>query len=107
MRRLTGKELVELRDKANDNNADIFFGTEEQEMINQYHKAEDDAKENQKKLFASYYKFRSVYDLDQVELMELMSDGCVIACCSQECEVEPDGYCEHGHPSILLANHMI
>jgi hypothetical protein len=25
-----------------------------------------------------------------------------VACCEQCCEVEPDGYCEHGNPSILI-----
>lgn len=25
------------------------------------------------------------------------------ACCDEGCEVEPDGYCEHGHPSVLVA----
>ena len=25
------------------------------------------------------------------------------AICSQDCQVEPDGHCEHGAPSLLLA----
>lgn len=25
------------------------------------------------------------------------------ACCREGCEVEPDGHCEHGCPSVLLA----
>jgi hypothetical protein len=25
------------------------------------------------------------------------------ACCSEGCETEPDGHCEHGYPSIMLA----
>ncbi len=29
------------------------------------------------------------------------------ACCEGGCEVEPDGTCEHGHPSILLAMGLI
>lgn len=29
-------------------------------------------------------------------------DSIVPACCEHGCEVEPDGTCSHGHPSILL-----
>jgi hypothetical protein len=29
-------------------------------------------------------------------------ESVVPACCDEECQVEPDGYCEHGHPSILV-----
>jgi hypothetical protein len=32
-----------------------------------------------------------------------LRDSVVPACCTEGCEVEPDGYCEHGCPSILLA----
>jgi hypothetical protein len=31
----------------------------------------------------------------------------VPACCTEGCEVEPDGRCEHGCPSILLAAGII
>ena len=31
-----------------------------------------------------------------------LSDSVVPACCSDGCEVEPDGRCPHGHPSVLL-----
>jgi hypothetical protein len=34
-------------------------------------------------------------------------DSIVPACCSEGCEVEPDGTCEHGYPSVLLAYGMI
>lgn len=30
-------------------------------------------------------------------------DSVVPACCSEGCQVEPDGRCEHGCPSVLLA----
>lgn len=30
-------------------------------------------------------------------------DSVVPACCEDGCEVEPDGTCSHGHPSILIA----
>lgn len=29
------------------------------------------------------------------------------ALCSEGCEVEPDGHCPHGAPSLLLALHII
>lgn len=32
-----------------------------------------------------------------------LSDSIVPACCTEGCEVEPDGCCEHGCPSILVA----
>jgi hypothetical protein len=38
---------------------------------------------------------------------ELGYKGIMPACCSEGCEVEPDGKCEHGNPSILLAMGMI
>lgn len=36
------------------------------------------------------------------DLSELAFESIVPACCEEGCEVEPDGTCEHGHPSILL-----
>ncbi len=39
--------------------------------------------------------------------LEDCSDSIVPACCSDGCEVEPDGTCEHGFPSVLLAEGMI
>ena len=43
--------------------------------------------------------------LDQ--LGRWMHAGIVPALCEDGCEVEPDGRCEHGHPSILLAMGII
>lgn len=40
-------------------------------------------------------------------LLERGNDSVVPACCEEECEVEPDGRCKHGYPSILLAAGMI
>ena len=34
-------------------------------------------------------------------------DGVCPACCSEGCMTEPDGTCEHGFPSVLLACGMI
>ena len=36
-------------------------------------------------------------------LEEIGHDSVIPACCSEGCEVEPDGRCEHGCPSVLLA----
>jgi hypothetical protein len=35
--------------------------------------------------------------------IEDCTDSIVPACCDEGCEVEPDGRCEHGCPSVLLA----
>jgi hypothetical protein len=32
---------------------------------------------------------------------ESMERGIAPACCEEYCDVEPDGVCPHGHPSIL------
>lgn len=38
------------------------------------------------------------------ELLEQVgNDSIVPACCDEGCKVEPDGHCEHGYPSVLLA----
>jgi hypothetical protein len=37
----------------------------------------------------------------------MMNDSVIPACCSEGCEVEPDGRCEHGCPSVLLAMGVI
>lgn len=33
----------------------------------------------------------------------VLSDSVVPALCDEGCEVEPDGRCQHGCPSVLLA----
>ena len=40
-------------------------------------------------------------------LENIIHDGIVPALCKEGCEVEPDGRCEHGCPSILIALGMI
>lgn len=40
-------------------------------------------------------------------LENLICDGIVPALCKEGCDVEPDGRCEHGCPSLLLALGMI
>ena len=39
--------------------------------------------------------------------LEECDDSVVPACCSEGCEVEPDGRCEHNCPSVLLAAGLI
>jgi hypothetical protein len=39
--------------------------------------------------------------------MDSVMDSVVPACCKHGCMVEPDGYCEHGNPSMLIANGLI
>jgi hypothetical protein len=40
------------------------------------------------------------------ELERYVSDSVIPALCDEGCEVEPDGMCEHGAPSILIACHI-
>jgi hypothetical protein len=40
-------------------------------------------------------------EMHGVSLADLIYDSVVPACCSEGCEVEPDGECEHGNPSVL------
>lgn len=40
-------------------------------------------------------------------LMEVAFSSIVPACCSEGCQVEPDGQCEHGHESVLLKEGLI
>ena len=40
-------------------------------------------------------------------IMEIAFSSIVPACCSEGCEVEPDGHCEHGYESVLLAEGLI
>lgn len=49
------------------------------------------------------------YGYDDVSefLQEVCQDSIVPACCSDGCEVEPDGTCEHDCPSVLLALNLI
>ena len=49
------------------------------------------------------YRALDLWDYDPAELL----DSTVPACCKYGCVVEPDGYCEHGQPSILLNHDMI
>lgn len=42
-----------------------------------------------------------------LDFIGTLDDSIVPACCSEGCEVESDGRCEHGCPSALLAAGII
>ena len=42
------------------------------------------------------------YGSDMEMLTDLGYDSIVPACCECGAQVEPDGFCEHGNPSIIL-----
>lgn len=41
-------------------------------------------------------------EADEEALEEWFMDGVVPACCTEDCMVEPDGYCPHGCPSVFV-----
>jgi hypothetical protein len=47
------------------------------------------------------------FDSTEEFFQEECQDSVMPARCAEECEVEPDGTCEHGCPSPLLALGMI
>lgn len=46
-------------------------------------------------------------DAVMAELENAVFDGPCLAVCPDFCETDPDGVCEHGRPSILLAMGLI
>ena len=46
---------------------------------------------------------KETLEMHGVSLSDLIYDSVVPACCSEGCEVEPDGECEHGNPSVLIS----
>jgi len=42
-----------------------------------------------------------------LELMDVAFSSVIPACCSEGCQVEPDGTCSHGFQSVLLAQGLI
>lgn len=38
---------------------------------------------------------------------DVLTDSIVPTRCPEECEVEPDGRCPHGYPSVLLAAGLV
>ena len=48
-----------------------------------------------------------INNTEMMTVEDYLLESIVPACCVHECEVEPDGYCEHGQPSILIELKMI
>lgn len=46
-------------------------------------------------------------NIEGLSLMEVAFSSVVPACCSEGCQVEPDGHCSHGNESVLLAEGLI
>ena len=82
---------------ANKESDDAFLKMEQEQLrIKNYNKS----------LRISVAKACELHDFDMYDMSSMM-DSVVPACCDAGCEVEPDGRCEHGHPSILLAMGML
>ena len=45
--------------------------------------------------------------LNENSIQDYMLESVVPACCKWGCEVEPDGYCPHGNPSVLIELNLI
>jgi len=61
--------------------------------------------EAKQKRYKSY--FQPIGLSSYMDNPSLLLDSIVDACCSQGCVTEPDGHCEHGHPSVILYNGLI
>ena len=61
--------------------------------------------DNPKRIKASVALWNAGINID--EGWDDLLDSSVPACCEGGCEVEPDGTCEHGHPSVLIAMGVI
>ena len=45
--------------------------------------------------------------IEMLTIEDCLLASVVPACCDSDCWVEPDGYCEHGHPSVLIELKLI
>jgi hypothetical protein len=41
------------------------------------------------------------------DIEDIVLDSVQPALCEEWCEVEPDGHCQHGHPSVAVALWLI
>lgn len=60
----------------------------------------------------SVRQFRTEEGLEEPQeftefLRQCIEDGFAPAMCEDGCDVEPDGECEHGHPSLLLCVNLV
>jgi len=47
--------------------------------------------------------YEVVDNLEMTTIEDLIYESSVPACCEDpDCYVEPDGYCKHGNPSVLI-----
>lgn len=69
--------------------------------------------EPEEETFVEVYELRDNVGLsDEGDWLEYLRDVVYgeefpYACCKHECQVEPDGYCEHGNPSVLIMQGLI
>jgi hypothetical protein len=94
------EKLIDIRNVVNALDGEVFFPGEIEAEIETHVETEKERKAREKK---ESFRPLSIFDYDEYELM----DSIVPACCKYGCYVEPDGYCEHEHPSILLFNGLI
>jgi hypothetical protein len=64
--------------------------------------------ERENEMLMTLKEFRAEHGIEsgtdmQEALTDWVTDSVVPAMCKDGCEVEPDGICEHGCPSILVA----
>ena len=99
-----GERLTNIRNDIENIDGTVFFVPNDEKAIDDYKVSLKTKEAAKAKEYASYYQ-----PMDIIEAMQDydLMDSVVPACCSQGCMVEPDGKCEHGHPSILLDNGMI
>ena len=64
-------------------------------------------KKKVKKISLQEVANREGYGDVQDMLAFYLNESKVPACCQGECEVEPDGECMHGHPSVLIESNYI
>ena len=103
------KRAIELRSSVEKLEGDVFFPGETEQEIDKYIQKENEkaaliAKRKEERDKASFEPISIEWIMDNP--MEAM-DSCVPACCKHGCTVEPDGYCEHGQPSVLLYHGLI
>lgn len=72
-----------------------------------HHKSESNASKKEMHMNMTLKEFREEHGIqngsDMMSALEEWSvDSIVPALCREGCEVEPDGTCEHGCPSILV-----
>lgn len=62
---------------------------------------------NQYRITVAKLAFEHGHENVEDFLEERCIDSIMPACCNEGCEIEPDGFCEHGCPSPLIALGLI